>query len=94
MTLAVFILFAAGIQYFIGGASFIAPLRVHLHPILRTLVECTACAGFWIGVILGASDMGPFPPHVWGALGSGVVAMAGVPAVRYFGPDGAHTGGT
>ena len=94
MSLPLFLLIAAGIQYGIGGAAITQPLRDPLPQILRTLLECTACSGFWIGIVLQASGIGPFDgsPGALRLLGGGLVGMAGVPVVRFFGPDGGRRG--
>ena len=100
--LALFVLLAAGIQYALGGDHVLAALRAPLPQIVRTLLECTACCGFWIGVGLqgvGLDIWGPaaateMVATVLRFVGSGLVAAVGVPLVRYFGPDGAKTGGS
>lgn len=94
--LALFVFLAAGIQYAVGGDHILAGLRAPLPGILRTMLECTACCGFWIGVGLqGAGlDIWPLPVTAGTAvtvarfMGSGLVAAVGVPLIRYFGPDG------
>ena len=94
--IALFLLLAAGIQYAVGGDNIFAPLRAPLPAIVRSLLECTACCGFWIGVGLQGVGLDIWPPaQITGAAavvikcaGSGLAAAVGVPLVRYFGPDG------
>ena len=101
MSLPVFLLLAAGLQYLLGAAAITAPLRQPLPAILRTLLECSACCGFWIGLVAAMVGLGPegldaLPGGLFGRiLGAGVLATVGVPAIRFFGPDaGGRTGGS
>lgn len=92
--LATFLLLSAGIQYAVGAAVLTAPLRQRLPAFFRTLVECTACCGFWIGTGLAACGQAPAVldgaavPGILNAVAAGLVATVGVPLIRYFGPDG------
>jgi hypothetical protein len=52
-----------GLVYAVTEAAITAPVRralAVLHPVVRTLLYCPACAGFWIG--LGMGGFGPHPP--------------------------------
>ncbi len=101
MSLPVFLLLAAGLQYLLGAAAITAPLRAPLPAIARTLLECSACCGFWIGIGAALVGLGPggldaLPGGLFGRIiGTGVLAMAGTPLIRFFGPDaGGRTGGS
>ena len=99
MSLPVFLLLAAGLQYLLGAAAITAPQRQPLPAILRTLLECSACCGFWIGSGAALGGLGPdlgLPGGAFGRIvGLGVLATAGVPLLRFFGPDsGGRTGGS
>jgi hypothetical protein len=99
MDLAPFLFVAAGIQYLLGGAAITNWARglVMLIPgvgqWLFTLLVCTACCGWWVGIVMGALGKSPFAVDALGVLQSGLVAMVGVPLIRYFGPDGGSAGG-
>ena len=93
MSLAIFLLLAAGVQYAVGGAALTAPLRRPLPAIVRTGLECTACASFWIGIAAGVLGYGPPELSALGwprwveVVAVGLVASVGVPICRWFGPD-------
>lgn len=52
MTLLYFAILVTAVQYVLGGSTLLAPLRSHLPAFIRTGVECPACCGFWLGLIV------------------------------------------
>lgn len=51
-----------------------------LPELLRDLLECPACSGFWIGLGLGLAGLRPLGgPWWWGSLAAGALALFGTP---------------
>ena len=84
VALAELAVFLAAAQYLLGEAAIFDRPRARLPLVIRQLLACPACCGFWLGLAFGAAAVGPWVdgPAWWNALRSGFAAVAITPFMR------------